>query len=85
MENIITIPEITIEQRIKNRLCLQVGIGIDIPLSHSFVLFTEAAYFHNKSTGITKISDLNFGTSIEEFPVKLHSWIFYIGIKYVVD
>lgn len=85
MKDIITIPEITIEQSIKNRPCFQVGIGIDAPLSRSFGLFTEAAYFYNRSTGITKISDLNFGTSIEEYPVKLQSWTFQIGIRYVVD
>ena len=85
MKDIITIPEITIEQSIKNRPCFQVGIGIDAPLSRSFGLFTEVAYFHSKSTGITKISDLNFGISIEEFPVKLQSWTFQIGIRFVVD
>jgi hypothetical protein len=85
MKDIITIPEITIEQSIKNRPCFQVGIGIDAPLSRSSGVFTEVVYFYNKSTGTTKISDINFGTSIEEFPVKLQSWIFQIGIRYVVD
>jgi hypothetical protein len=84
MEDIITIPEITIDQRIKNGLCFQVGIGIDVPISRSFRGFTETAYFHRESTGITKISDLNFGIITEEFPVKLHSWIFRIGVKYFV-
>jgi hypothetical protein len=84
MEDIITIPEITIDQSVKNGPCFQVGIGIDVPISRSFGVFTEAAYFHRKSTVITMISDLNFGTSIEEFPVKHHSWIIQIGFKYFV-
>jgi len=82
MEEIITIPEITIDQSVKNGLCFKAGLGIDVAISQSIRIFTEATYFHRKTMGITTISDLNFGTSTEEFPVKLHSWIFQIGIKY---
>jgi hypothetical protein len=85
MKGIITIPEIAIEQSVKNGLCLRVGLGIGIPISPSWGVFTEAAYFYREATGITKITDLNFGTRSEEFPVNLHAWIFQIGIKYVIQ
>jgi len=85
MKDIITIPEITIEQSVKNGLCLRAGLGIGIPISSSWGVFTEAAYFYSEATGVTTIIDLNFGTSTREFPVNLHAWIFQIGIKYFIE
>lgn len=84
MRDIITIPEITIDQSVKNGPCLRAGLGIDVAISQSFRIFTEAAYFHRKATGITTITDLNFGTSTKKFPVTLSSWILQIGIKYLI-
>ncbi len=85
MKDIITIPEITIGQCVKNGPCLQCGLGIDVTISHTWGVFTEAVYFYRESTGITTITDLNFGTNTKEFPVNLRSWIFQIGIKYFVN
>jgi len=85
MKDIITIPEITIDQSVKDGPCLQGGLGIDAPISRSFRVFTEAIYFYRKTKGITTITDLNFGTSTEEFPVTLSAWIFQIGIKYFIE
>jgi hypothetical protein len=85
MQDIITIPEITIDQNIKNGPFFQVGLGIDVAISQAFGVFTEVIYFHRKTTGITTITDLNFGTSTKEFPVNLKAWIFQIGIKYFIQ
>lgn len=85
MEDIITIPEITIDQSVKNGPCLLAGFGIDVPISRSFGVFTEAIYFYRKTKGITTIADLNFGTSTKEFPVTLSAWILQIGIKYFIE
>jgi outer membrane protein W len=84
MEDIITIPEITIDQSVKSGSCLQAGFGIGVPISRSFGLFTEAIFFYRKTKGITTIADLNFGISTKEFPVNLSAWIFQIGIKYFI-
>jgi hypothetical protein len=84
MENIITIPEITIDQSVKNGPCLEGGLGIDVPLSRTLGVFAEAFYFYRKTSGITTITDLNFGKSTREFPLNLQAWIFQIGIKYFI-
>jgi hypothetical protein len=84
MKDIITIPEITIDQSVKNGFCLQGGLGIDLTILHSWRVFTEVAYFYRKTSGITTITDLNFVTSTRKFPVNLQAWIFQIGIKYFV-
>jgi len=84
MENIITIPEITIEQKVKSGPCLGAGLGVDVAVSRSFGMLAEATYFYRKAQGITTITDLNFGTSTREFPVNLHAWTFQIGIKYFI-
>jgi len=85
MKDIITIPEITIDQSVKNGLCFRAGLGICIPISLSWGVFTEASYFYREATGITTITDLNFGTSTREFPVNFRAWIFQIGIKYFIQ
>ena len=84
MEDIITIPEIAIDQSVKNGLCFHAGFGIDVPIMRSWGAFTEATYFHREATGITTITDLNFGTRTVEFPVNLSAWIFQVGIRYFI-
>lgn len=84
MKDIITIPEITIDQSVRNGLCLKAGLGIDLSISRTFGVFAEAVYFYRETTGITTITDLNFGTSTKEFPINLQAWIFQIGIKYFI-
>lgn len=85
MKDIITIPEITIDQSVKDGPCLQAGFGIDVPISRSFGVFAEAFYFYRKTSGITTITDFNFGKSTREFPVTLSAWIFQIGVKYFIE
>lgn len=82
MEDIITLPEITIDQKIKNGFCVYAGAGADIRISESLGMTAEGFYFHRKTTGTTTISDLNFGMSSENFLVRLHAFIFQIGVKY---
>ena len=85
MQDIITIPEITIDQTVKSGPCVDAGIGIDVIVSHSFGIRAEATHFFRKTTGITTITDINFGTSTREFPVNLNAWIFRIGIRYSIE
>jgi len=82
---IITIPEITIDQSVKNSLCLQAGLGIDFPISRSAGFFAETGYFHRKTTGITTIVDLNSGTTTEEFSANLSSWTFQVGFRHILE
>ncbi|MDH4217962.1 MAG: hypothetical protein OEY18_02005 [Candidatus Aminicenantes bacterium] len=82
MENIITLPEITIDQKIKNGLCVHAGAGTDVRISESCSVTAEGFYFSRKTKGTTTISDMNVGVTSEEFSVRLNAFIFQIGVKY---
>ncbi|MGB7295069.1 MAG: hypothetical protein WBC70_05715 [Candidatus Aminicenantales bacterium] len=85
MQDIITIPEITIDQSIKNGLCFRAGFGIDARISRVLGIFMETGYFYRETKGIATIADLNFGTSTQEIPLDLSALIFQIGIKYFIE
>ena len=85
LKNLITIPEITIDQDIKNGPFFQGGLGVDIAISRAFGVFAEAVSFHRKTTGITTITDLNRGTDTQEFRLNLQAWILQIGVKYAIE
>lgn len=80
MDDVITIPEITISQKVTSGLCLHVGLGASLKITKSFGLLAEGVYFSRKSKGVTTISDMNFGSSSEEFSVRLHTILFQVGI-----
>lgn len=82
MEDIITIPEITVNQTIENGFCWLAGAGTIIRISESFGLSAEGIYLNRKTTGLTTITDLNFGENSEKFSVRLHAFIFQVGIEY---
>lgn len=80
MDDVITIPEITISQEVASGLCLHVGLGALVKITKSFGLLAEGVYCSRKSKGVTTISDMNFGSSSEEFSVRLHTVFFQVGI-----
>jgi hypothetical protein len=82
MDDIITIPEITISQEIMSGLCLHAGLGVSLKVSKSFGLIGEAVYLFRKTQAVTTIADMNFGSSSEEFFVRLHTLLFQVGIVY---
>jgi len=82
--DIITIPEVTIHQDIKNGPFFQGGLGVDIAISRALGVFAEAISFHRKTTGVTTITDLNYGTSTNEFRLNLQAWMFQIGVRYFI-
>jgi len=85
MDDLITIPEITISQNVMGGLCFYTGLGALVKISKSFGLIAEGVYLFRKSKGVTTITDMNFGTSSEEFSVRLHTTLFQVGIVYFVD
>jgi hypothetical protein len=85
MQDIVTIPEITIDQDIKSGPIFQGGFGIDVHISRTLGVFAEAGSFRRKTTGVTTITDLNSGTMTQEFPINLNAWIFQIGIKCLIE
>ncbi len=85
MDNIITIPEITISQEIRSGVGIHAGLGAVVKISKSFGLEAEGLYIFRNSKGVTTISDMNFGSSSEEFSVRLHTVLFQVGIIYFFD
>ena len=78
----ITIPEVTINQKVMNGPGLHIGGGTDFSLTDQLTLFAEGIYFFRKAKTETTITDMNFGVSTEDFSISLDSFILQIGIKY---
>jgi hypothetical protein len=78
----ISIPEVTINQEVRNGPGLHFGGGIDFSLTGQLALFVEGFYFLRKAKAETTIKDMNFGVTTEEFLISLDSLILQIGIKY---
>jgi hypothetical protein len=85
MDDLITIPEITISQEVMGGLCFHAGVGALVKISKSFGLVGEGVCLFRKSEGVTTITDMNFGFSSEEFSVRLNTILFQVGIVYFVD
>lgn len=82
LNEFISIPEITIKQKIENGIGLYGGTGGILNLSKNFSLFSEIGYIYRKATGITTTIDLNFGKTTKEFSLNLNSLFLRLGIKY---
>jgi outer membrane protein W len=83
LEDIITIPELTITQKIDNGLSLHAGLGAVIQISEKLSFFGEALYFYRKADATTTRSDLNLGTTTEKFSIDTSASIIRLGLKYL--
>lgn len=84
MEDVVTIPEITLSQKVDNSPGGQVGAGIQLKVSKRISLSADVSYLYNKTSGTTTLQDLNFGTTTEDFSLLLSAIIFQIGIKFLI-
>lgn len=84
MEDVFTIPEITLSQKVDNSPGGQVGAGIQMKVSKRISLSADVSYLYNKANGTTTIQDLNFGTTAEDISLILSALIFQIGIKFFI-
>ncbi len=84
IENFVTIPEITLSQKVENSPGGQLGGGIQIKMSKRTFFSLDASYFYGKASVTTTIQDLNFGTTIENFSLILSAFIFQVGIKFFI-
>jgi opacity protein-like surface antigen len=80
--DVITIPEVTISQKVKSGMCFQAGAGTMFKITKSVALTVEGFFLFRKATGTTTINDLNFGLSTSDFSVDLSTLMLHIGIKY---
>jgi len=82
MEDIVTIPEISIDQKVNNGVIFKAGAGSLLRLNKNIAFYGEACFFYRKAEGTTTITDINNGESKESFSLNLNSLVFSIGIKY---
>ena len=80
--DIVKIPEITISQKVENGPALHAGLGGQVHVMGKLAIFAEALYLYREAKGKTTISDMNFGTSSEEFSLDMSALLFLMGIKY---
>jgi hypothetical protein len=82
IEDLITIPEVSIEQKVNNGISFQAGVGSFLRINNSISLYGEACFLYRKGEVTTTITDMNFGESKENFSLNLSSLVLSIGIKY---
>ncbi len=80
--DIITIPEITVVQKVENGPAWFGGLGGQIRVWKRTSVYAETVYLYSKPDGKTIISDMNFGVSREEFSIDMRSIIIRLGIRY---
>ncbi len=84
MEDLSTIPEINLSQKVDNSPGGQVGAGIQLSLSKRISLNADVSYLYSKTSGTTTIRDLNFGTTTDDFSFYLSALILQLGIKFLI-
>lgn len=84
MEDINTIPEITLSQKVDSAPGGQAGVGIQVKVSKRIFLNADVSYLFSKTSGTTTIQDLNFETRAEDFSFLLSAFIFQCGIKLLI-
>ena len=84
MEDVFTIPEITLSQKVDSSSGSQVGFGIQSKISKQIYFAADVSYLYSKTSATTTIQDLNFGLSTEDFPLILSTLIFKLGIKFLI-
>lgn len=83
MEEMVTIPEVTISQKVDDDWGFVAGAGVEWRLRGKQVtVFGEANYISCAPPGVTSINDMNFGRREERFSVDLNSWQLKFGIRY---
>lgn len=78
----ISIPEIRINQKVKNGPAFYLGTGANMRLTRNLSFFGEISYLSRKAGAETIITDMNFGVSTKEFSIDLSSFLFGLGLKY---
>jgi outer membrane protein len=83
LQQLITIPEVSISQKLADGWGWLGGIGAEIKVSREKLsFFGEAVFMSRQTTGTTTINDLNFGVREETFRVNLDSWQIHLGLRY---
>jgi hypothetical protein len=78
----ITIPEVTITQKIPVRPAVHLELSIAFPLTDRLVLCGQAGTLYSRASGQTTIRDMNLGQTRKEFSMNLSSQTVFIGLIY---
>jgi hypothetical protein len=78
----ITIPEVSINQKINNGISFHAGTGSLLILNDHLALYGEVCFLYRKTEVTTTITDMNTGILTEKFPLNLNSLALRFGIKY---
>lgn len=84
MGDVVTIPEVSITQRINSGIGFQGGGGVLFRVTESIGIFLEGLYMARSASGTTTIRDLNLGVTTDDFSLNLNTLIVHVGIKYFV-
>ncbi len=84
MEDVDSIPETILSQKVDNSPGGQVGAGIQLNVSKRMSLNADISYFISKTSGTTTIQDPNFGTTTDDFSLNLSGLNLQFGIKYLL-
>jgi len=82
MGAIVTLPEVSIRQKLENGPFLTAGLGATAGVLPSLGVFVEAGYLGRRAGGTTTISDMNFGVRTEKFQVSLDVFFIQVGLEY---
>jgi hypothetical protein len=83
--DIITIPEISLSQKIENGLGGKIGLGMELDLTESISLVSEASFLFRIAQANTTVQDMNFGLSVEDFTVNLSAFVLHLGFRYTIQ
>mgnify|MGYP001057460826 CR=1 FL=1 len=82
MEDLVTIPEVSIDQNVNNGVGFHAGAGSHLKINKHLALYGEICFLYRKAEGTTTTTDMNKGISTEKFPLNLNSFALRFGIRY---
>ena len=80
--SLLTIPEVTIDQRIQSGWAGQLGVGACFALSNLWSFFSEFNYLLRTAPAQTIVRDMNLGVSTDDIWVNLHVVLLKFGFKF---
>ena len=80
-KELITIPEVTISQSVKDEFGFHFGAGLDFFIAQNLVLNLDVKYCLISPEGTTTITDINEGISLQYFDIKLNNILLRAGVK----
>jgi hypothetical protein len=78
----LSIPEVTIEQRVENGWAFFGGLGANLALSKTFDFYIEMSYMRRSLPAVTIVHDTNLGNSETSLTANLRHVFLKMGLKF---